>query len=396
VEPTLYAWFVNELKFMSGETSPESQGWSLDFSNFYRAAFVYGPANRSLDGRGYGVARTGFTTATGVAAGTSSSGTYDLEVAAGGIAPVFVDEAMTRNDGTAFTGKELFAAGNDGRFMLTTTPTSGMTIPLANRGFVGAGGRFFAVAGQDSSSISLEVGAWRDPAIAFGPDLDGTTFAFVQFQTRMDLDLSLQSTEASVGQAVAGPTTLAVTGKRHDGSDVDTGGPVPYTLGADGLLTMNAGTPVAGYLGGAPGVLMGGLTQQSSATDTFSLVVVQKHAGAYPADPNDLLLGTYRFVEYTAGDDGAGGAGETHASTGTMTFDGAGGFAYVVSNWGQTMAGFGTYSVDTATGTVTALADPTTRPVTFLLQIGVGGETLVGASVDAAYPNTPQVLILSR
>jgi hypothetical protein len=398
VEPTLYAWFVNEMKFMSGDISPESQGWSLDLGDFYRSAFVYGPANRSLDARGYGAARTGYTTqgAPGVAVGTAASGTYGLEAATGGDAPVFVDEAMTRNDGTVHTGQELFAAGSDGGFMVTTTPTAGMTIPLANRGFVGAGGRFFAVAGQDPSSISLEVGAWRDPAISFGPDLDGTTFGFVQFQIRMEVDLSLQSTEASVGQAVAGPTTLAVTGKRHDGSDLDTGGPVAYTLEADGLLTMSAGGPVAGYLGGSPGALMGGLAQQANATDTFSLVIVQKHAGPFPADPSDLLLGTYRFVEYTAGHDGAGGPGETHASTGTMTFDGDGGFTYLVSSWGQIMTGSGTYSVDPATGTVSALADPATNPTSFLLQIGVGAETLVGASVDAARPNTPQILILGR
>jgi hypothetical protein len=396
LEPTLYAWFVNQMKFGQGGSDLQSQGMSLDFSHFLTAGLLYGPGNAVLDARDYDVVRTvRYVSAPPAALGAlwSASGKYEIEAAPVGLPPVFVGETMARNDGTTYSATELFADGADGRFMVTTTPTT-IPLPMANRGIIGLDGAFFAVAGQDPDSISLEVGTWRNPAITWGSNLSGLQFGFVYFGGSLSALDTISSTEASVGTAVAGPTTITVDGLNSDGNPINVPGPLPYTLGADGLLIMDidggVGATGFGYMGGTPASLMGALTSDFNALWDWNLFMVQKHDAPYPADPRTIVQGTYQLVEYTSGER------EVHASAGTMEFDGAGIFTYRVKNGGQTMTGYGTYAIDTATGRIQMTVDPDTFPTQFLLEIGVGAEVLVGCSVDATRATTPQALILSR
>jgi hypothetical protein len=422
LEVSFYAWFATQLKFSPGGTNMETQGWSLDFANFLESTFVYGPANRSMGGttglgREFGAARASLaydTSTGGFASASVAGGTYLFESrGTTESAPVFVTKALTDNAGAPWGGPEFFAAaldpsGTGGPFAITTTSPAMMNLPLANRGFVGRdagdgkGARLFAAATQDPTGIAIEAGAWRDPDIVFGPDLAGTTLGFVQFQVRTDgVTGALQWTEATVGYAAADATDLAVTGWGHDGSPVALS--VPYTLAPDGLLTLT-GT-ASGYLGGSPGKLLGALAQTADPTGTFTLLVAQKYEGWIGTEGPEFLDGTYRFVEYTHGMNETcrdlptppASLGETHASSGTLTFDGAGGFAYVTLNSGGTMYGTGTYTVDPDAGTVTAIANAgTPEAVTLLFVVGPDGDTLLGASADPARPCTPQVLVVSR
>jgi hypothetical protein len=393
-EPTIYAWFATQMKFSPGEMNPESQGWSIDFNNMFESTFVYGPANGTFAGSTYAAGRTAFVTdgAGGFADASVASGTYGVLPSVG--APVFLGESyLVNGDAAPTNGTELFAADALGRFMITTTDPM-MGLPLANKGFIGRAGQFFGIVSQSQSAIGLELGVRRDQVAGFGTSLAGRSLAFVQFQSRFDGMSGLQ-TEASVGVAVADPLFLTVTGTRSDGTPLDVGGLLPYTITDDGLLSLNIGSTVAGLLGGTAGSYMGALAEQDTAANDFFLLVAEKYDGWLGTEDESFITGTYRFVEYTQGNDGAGGLGDVHASYGTIAFDGFGGATYSVFSSFGSMTGLGTYAVDPVAGTVFFTADPgTPNEMDFLFQVAPDADTLLGTSISSA--TSPQVIILSK
>lgn len=400
LEPTLYAWFMSQLKFSPEELNPVSQGWSIDFGQLLEATLLYGPANRILGGRDYGAARASLVTdgAGGFSSAWDATGAYALEArSAAESAPAFVAEALTTNAGAARGGPELFAAAPDGRFMVTTTEAAMMDLPLANRGLVGRGGAFFAVASQNPLAIGIEAGAYRDPLLDFSAGIAGTTFAFVQTEVQTNGDGTFGGMSASVGEAVAGATELGVTLTQHDGS---TNGPFPisYTLDPTGFFRMDTRGDgsgyVSGYLGGAPGGVLAAVAADSNPLLSFFLIMAERYAWQ-PTDGVALLAGDYRFVEYTVGEDGSGGLGELHASDGVGTFDGAGGFTYVVDTAGGIQAGGGSYAVDPIAERVTIVVNEgTPYEQTFLLAVGPDPDTVFGVSVSN--PLSAQILVFSR
>jgi hypothetical protein len=401
----VYLWTVVQQRFAAGTNDPRSAGWALDLRSPMGTLFVVGPHNRALDGREYGAARIAFESAApGTLSGISDATGLWTFLPAGAAAPVFVSQAMTDETGTALPGAQnLFAYGAaDAAFTVTEAAPGGPIPLLPTRGAMGRAGGIFAVAQGNESFPSLTAGAYRYATSGFGTSLEGR-FAFVQLEAQSTAGV-VQGAGGSVGTATfggPGSTTVSVMLTQNDGSTPPAAMPVPYTLGDDGLLSLdvgqNAGTDFArGLVGGAPGEEIAALAldDQPAAADQRTFWLLMARARDWTGDEtNGAIVGDYRFadlsVEMASGQQGA------HGASGTLRFDGQGGFTFAVNTPGGVEVGAGTYAVDALAERVRVevpKGDGSTRTLTFA--VGPDFDTLLGMSTgDAGYA---EVLIVTR
>jgi len=396
LEPSIYLWALTEMKFSEGFGDPIGQGWSIDFlalmGGDMSPFFVYGPTNSNLytpsgpEEHAVGQISVALDSDTGAYDGCGGfSGTYifgqDLLTN-----PVDTVVAISGVDagGGAAVAQEFYAyeAPN-----LTITDSSG-GMPMPEKGYTGRSEGLFTVAhGADPSRAAITVGSTRDITGGFdatSAQFDGTTWSFAGYEISDDgtggFDgawafygtLTIAATDASSG-------VLTVSATNLDGS-TDPAFPVPFTLDTatgEFVIDMGGGDTARGYVGGGANRDILVLSRNTNADHPWMLVAAKQQVVAGVAQ----ISGDYNFTQIMIEQDTSGPIVLNHAGTmsGTVTFDGAGGYtADVVTSDGETMTDAGTYALNAQGGiTLTGGGGWTTE-----MMVGPDFDTGFGITVD--------------
>jgi hypothetical protein len=382
----LYLWTIVQMKMARGTNEFGAQSWALDFGDPLGAMFVYGPANRDLAGDPFAGARMSVASDGGAVHG--ATGLYAFESPGGAEAPLFVNVALTDNEGGTVAGQEMFAAdGATGAFMLTT---SAGLMPAPGKGGRCGSGRLFAVAHSDPAAPMLTAGAYRYQTAGFGNELTGS-WVYAQVEAESGGG-GLVGMGGSVGSVTPSATDLSVAGTRTDG-DAFSEPAVPYTLDDDGRFEIQIGDggTALGWLGGGPSPgRIAVLASQNTPGRVFWLLTAEEADWSGIVDEADLS-GPYRIADMSfAADPSAGSVG----ASGDAFFFGDGTFSYEVDTSFGPMTGGGTYGVDPVARRVTLDFVTPDGASQILLVAGPGFETLFGVSVGSA--DRAELLILTR